>query len=771
MKTNQGLNFNQMSGVSQQNKNGIQSQQINLNNFGQYNQMGFNSNNNQLNLQKQDSMENKKDQFPYILNQNMEQNNMNFMNNQNMMNSNMINPNNMNNQNMLNTNMINPNNMNNQNMMNSNMMNPNNINNMNTNMMNQNNMTNMNPNMMNFNNMNSNMMNPNNLNQNNMPNMINMIQNQMNASGLMNNNMNPNNINNNINIAKNSMKGNNMNSLQNMNISTGNVSNMPKQSQYQNNPFSYPTPFGENTGTKQDNPKGSKVTNTPFGQDTMNNPKGSKITNKPFGKDDISDPKGTNISNTPFGQNTGMNPSNMNNFNNNNQNNNPNFAINNPGFNNDNNNNDDNQLLNQISNTHTFKLSKYYDYKPSEATSHLNNLLKDMDSFGDIIKNNIEREKISNPNKFISVDEALSYNDQNNFNSNSNNFGMGNMMYVNKFTNDPKNDFYVLAVLKTALECEGCTCEIERDLPQMNEEKEAYTAVQFIVNGMYKFKKYKFIFDFGEEKNNILLSNQMEQNKFNITLAYKLKSLLNVDIKDIVMTNPRKGSYKITAVIKKSNFNELMDNQLLNQLNQKQEYNNHLINVEKSILLNGCKLNRAMLDKRGDRNSGWGINELRGGKPYNPPLGWTGFGLRVLDRYDGGDNTWIDFKNNPGEWSVAYHGIGASLSGQVNLNNLGNPSFNNMMLNTVFRQQFKDEGDRYHPNQKVGEGVYMTPYPNIMEQYCNTYNIQGKKYKIGLMCRVMPDKIRCPTSTEDYWVINGTDNEVRPYRILIKEVM
>ena len=93
------------------------------------------------------------------------------------------------------------------------------------------------------------------------------------------------------------------------------------------------------------------------------------------------------------------------------------------------------------------------------------------------------------------------------------------------------------------------------------------------------------------------------------------------------------------------------------------------------------------------------------------------------------------------------------------------------MLNTVFRQQFKDENDRYHPNQKVGEGVYMTPYPNIMEQFCNTYNIQGKKYKIGLMCRVMPDKIRCPTSTEDYWVINGTDNEVRPYRILIKEVM
>ena len=44
----------------------------------------------------------------------------------------------------------------------------------------------------------------------------------------------------------------------------------------------------------------------------------------------------------------------------------------------------------------------------------------------------------------------------------------------------------------------------------MNEEKEVNTAIQFIVNGMYKFKKYKFIFDFGEEKNNILLSNPME---------------------------------------------------------------------------------------------------------------------------------------------------------------------------------------------------------------------------------------------------------------------
>ena len=108
-----------------------------------------------------------------------------------------------------------------------------------------------------------------------------------------------------------------------------------------------------------------------------------------------------------------------------------------------------------------------------------------------------------------------------------------------------------------------------------------------------------------------------------------------------------------------------------------------------------------MLDNRGDRSSGWGVNELRGGKPYNPPIGWIGFGLRVLDRYDNGDNTWLDYLNKPGEWSVAYHGIGASLSGQVNLNNVNNLLGNINMMNTVIRQQFKEEMDKLKADEKA----------------------------------------------------------------------
>ena len=73
-------------------------------------------------------------------------------------------------------------------------------------------------------------------------------------------------------------------------------------------------------------------------------------------------------------------------------------------------------------------------------------------------------------------------------------------------------------------------------------------------------------------------------------------------------------------------------------------------------IITGCKLSKAQLDSRGNRVSGWAINEKRGNKPYKPPLGWTGFGLNVLDKYDN-DNTWIGMNNSPGEWCVAYHGV------------------------------------------------------------------------------------------------------------------
>ena len=75
--------------------------------------------------------------------------------------------------------------------------------------------------------------------------------------------------------------------------------------------------------------------------------------------------------------------------------------------------------------------------------------------------------------------------------------------------------------------------------------------------------------------------------------------------------------------------------------------------------MEGCKLNPSMLDSRGNRESGWGENEKRGGFDYIPPKGWKGFGLKVFDRYDNGNNDWLAYNGNPNEWAVAYHGLSA----------------------------------------------------------------------------------------------------------------
>ena len=60
---------------------------------------------------------------------------------------------------------------------------------------------------------------------------------------------------------------------------------------------------------------------------------------------------------------------------------------------------------------------------------------------------------------------------------------------------------------------------------------------------------------------------------------------------------------------------------------------------------------------------------------------------------------------------------------------------------------FENNDDIYHPGNKVGKGVCVSPIIEKTENYCNdSIKIKGKKYKIALMLRVKPDKIRCPSS-------------------------
>ena len=178
-----------------------------------------------------------------------------------------------------------------------------------------------------------------------------------------------------------------------------------------------------------------------------------------------------------------------------------------------------------------------------------------------------------------------------------------------------------------------------------------------------------------------------------------------------------------------------------------------------------CKFQLSMLDSRGNKIVWNSLNEKRGNKPYYPPIGCIGIGLRVIDKYDE-DNKLIGKNNLIGEWCIAYHEIGLP-SDKIN------ESLRNIIKGGLKEGKFQIHSeceDIYHSGKKVGNGVYFTCSINTAEKHATITVINGKKCKIALMVRVKPDAIRHCSCTSDYWVVNGDSNEIRFYRILYKEI-
>ena len=185
--------------------------------------------------------------------------------------------------------------------------------------------------------------------------------------------------------------------------------------------------------------------------------------------------------------------------------------------------------------------------------------------------------------------------------------------------------------------------------------------------------------------------------------------------------------------------------------------------------MGGCRLSMSQLDPRGNRIGGWGKDEYRGNFKYYAPEGWIGIGLKVFDKFF--NDRWLDMQNIPGEWPVAYHGVGIGLDSRI-VSGIPKDVID-IGFKAGHRQAHKNCPDQFHKGQLVGEGVYCTPFIKTAEQYAGESEINGKKYKTVIMVRVNPDTIRhCDTCEESrihqYWVVNGTTDEIRPYRILYK---
>jgi len=260
---------------------------------------------------------------------------------------------------------------------------------------------------------------------------------------------------------------------------------------------------------------------------------------------------------------------------------------------------------------------------------NIKEVLEDMCVLGSIMKEEIIEEKKNNPEKFISIEDATKEENKN-------------------------NGTFCLGILAKSLEDMGITTAIEKNSSNDEEAQNASnTVLQFITNGMIEKKKYDFHFDLGEERNNELLNNKEEQEKFNNKLKKKLSLEYNIPENKIIITNPQKGSYSIQVIFEIDSFNdkEVDINTLKGNLTEEEfKELKSLKEIHTSLIMEGCKLTPNMLDSRGNRESGWGKNEKRRGFDYYPPpKGWKGFGLKVVGKYDNGNDDWLAYNGNENE--------------------------------------------------------------------------------------------------------------------------
>ena len=268
----------------------------------------------------------------------------------------------------------------------------------------------------------------------------------------------------------------------------------------------------------------------------------------------------------------------------------------------------------------------------------------------------------------------------------------------------------------------------------------------------------KFTLTFDDNYNNYLF-NKDKCNHFINSLKTDLSNCLNIPWNDIFIVNPRGPTFTVDLYIK-----DLDDNKKYQVEQYIRTRKKEIIIIKDSILLEGCKLSPELLEPRFDmRPCDWPYNQYRGCLPYYPPYNYFGFGLKVLNSYDNGNNIWIGQQNIQGEFAVAYHGIRSSINA-VN-------QIMNSHLKAGQNQNCENDDDLLHPGYKCGKGVYVTPRIEVAEDYTKEFIVReiNKKFRIVFQCRVNPGRIRQSSRQPDYWILNGNGQEIRPYRLLIKQ--
>ena len=159
-----------------------------------------------------------------------------------------------------------------------------------------------------------------------------------------------------------------------------------------------------------------------------------------------------------------------------------------------------------------------------------NIILEDMCIYGNMMKKEIQEEKLKNPGKFIEIKDALKMEKKD-------------------------QGLFALGLLANILEQNGTEVVIEND--NKEEADAGTTCLQFITNGLGQKTTYGLHFDFGFRRNEQLLNDKNEYKKFKERLKDKISKDYNIPKNKIIVTNQQRGSFKVQIIFQSDDFNNL----------------------------------------------------------------------------------------------------------------------------------------------------------------------------------------------------------------------
>ena len=270
-------------------------------------------------------------------------------------------------------------------------------------------------------------------------------------------------------------------------------------------------------------------------------------------------------------------------------------------------------------------------------------------------------------------------------------------------------------------------------------------------------------FDFGKIKeklfyfiNIISKENKILNNENLEKISKEISDDLDINDDDLfIIQNSRVDNF-----VKTFNFNKISLKQIEKIPSFSKIY--ELKSLDMVLLRKELQIKKEYSDYRGNfLNPNSRNNIFRGKEIYDPPYGWIGLGLNVLDKYE--NNNWLEDISNKSEWAIAYRGITSKNPDKIK-------NYLKHFIITRNLEIAETTSEKSIINKKVWNlksGIYMTPYIKTAEKFTKTISFNKKNYKILLMAKVKISEI-IEEEDSNFWILKN--DAIRIYRVLFKEI-